>query len=231
MFGWDPLVASFEGRRPRLFEQTVNSASAGNGLHSADQAAGLRALKNVCLFYLCQAGEYAEAAKQYDEASNMTECFGALTALVNSEAHTLKAEKLAHFYETYQAHPLVVNKWFAVQASSRSKDTLATVEKLLSHPAFIRTNPNKVYALMQSFGQNFYAFHADGGKGYSLLGQFISKLDPINSVVSARLIKNMMNFKQYHEPHRSAMKQQLMLLQQKSDLSKDVREIVEKALS
>ncbi len=191
----------------------------------------LRALKNVCLFYLCQAGEYTEATQQYDTASNMTERFGALTALVNSETDKLKAERLAHFYETYKNHPLVVNKWFAVQAGSCAKDTLSTVKKLLAHPAFIRTNPNKVYALMQSFGQNFYAFHAEGGKGYALLGQFINELDSINSLVSARLVKNMMNFKQYHEPHRSIMKQQLALLQQKPDLSKDVREIVEKALA
>ncbi len=208
----------------QLYKKTLESAALD------PQKASLRALKNICLFYLCQAGEYAEAAQQYDTASNMTERFGALTALVNAEAGHLKTERLAHFYETYKAHPLVVNKWFAVQAGSRSKDTLATVETLLSHPAFIRSNPNKVYALMQSFGQNFYAFHSQGGKGYALLGQFINELDSINSLVSARLVKNMMNFKQYHEPHRSIMKQQLSLLQQKSDLSKDVREIVEKAL-
>ncbi|MCX7123118.1 MAG: aminopeptidase N, partial [Gammaproteobacteria bacterium] len=132
---------------------------------------GDRSLKNMCLMHLCAAGEYTEAKTQFDQAQNMTDRLGALTAIVNSNA-PFKTDYINQFYTLYQKYPLVVDKWFAVQAASKMPDTVKNVSLLMMHPAFNWKNPNKVYSLVLTFAQNFYQFHQKNGAGYALLGAF-----------------------------------------------------------
>ncbi len=192
-------------------------------------SAGHRTLKNACLFHLCAAGEYQEAKIQFDKASNMTDRFGALTAIVNSGA-PFKAQCLQQFYELYQHHALVVDKWFAVQASSKAQDTLDQVQSLLQHPAFNWKNPNKVYSLVLAFAQNFYAFHEQTGLGYRFVREFIQRIDPVNPMVAARLAKNLMSFKHYAKPYRDLMQAEIVKLSQIETLSNDLKEIVTQSL-
>ena len=192
-------------------------------------SAGYRTLKNTCLMHLCTAGEYTEAKSQFDQAQNMTDRFGALSAIVNSNA-PFKADCLQQFYEFYHEHALVVDKWFAVQAASKMPDTLANVSKLMTHPAFNWKNPNKVYSLVLMFAQNFYQFHQKDGAAYRLLGEFIAKIDPINPMVAARLTKALMSFKHYDEPYASLMRTEMLKLREIETLSSDLTEIVTQAL-
>lgn len=211
------------------FARTYQEAQAAEQAHPQN-AAQYRMLKNVCLQYLCAAGEHQEALLQYEKAENMTDCFAALTAIVNAPQYPKKQALLDHFYQKYQSHPLVVDKWLAVQANSKLPDTLNQVRHLMQHPAFLRQNPNKIYALLNTFGQNFYAFHDQKGEGYRLLGDFIAELNTVNPLVSARLTRILMNFKLYSEPYSSLMRKVLETLQARKDLSSDVAEIVNKAL-
>ena len=193
-------------------------------------SAGYRTLKNACLMHLCGAGEYTEAKQQFDQAQNMTDRFGALSAIVNSNA-PFKAACLNHFYELYQDYALVVDKWFAVQAASKMPDTLDNVRHLMTHPSFNWKNPNKVYSLVLMFAQNFYQFHQKDGAAYRLLGEFIAKIDTINPMVAARLTKALMSFKHYDEPYASLMRAEMLKLSEIKTLSNDLTEIITQALS
>ncbi len=193
-------------------------------------SAGYRTLKNTCLMHLCGAGEFSEAQTQFDQAENMTDRLGALAAIVNSNA-PFKAEYLARFYDLYQHHALVVDKWFAVQASSKMPDTLENVRQLMAHPAFNWKNPNKVYSLVLAFAQNFYQFHQADGSGYRLLGEFIAKMDSINPMVAARLTKALMSFKHYTEPYASLMRAEMVTLQTLPGLSSDLTEIINQSVA
>jgi aminopeptidase N len=167
--------------------------------------------------------------EQFNNAQLMTDRLAALTVLVNSHHEALKDQALAEFYHQFQDQPLVVDKWFLVQATRKSRDTFLRVQKLMQHPAFSLKNPNKIYNLPLAFTQNMALFHNESGAPYEFIVELIKTLDPINSIVSARLARSLMNYQRYSEPYYSLMLQNLENLAQ-GKLSKDVSEIVLKSL-
>lgn len=195
------------------------------------EAIGRRSLKNTCLAYLAQTNpEAAELAyQQFSSAKFMTDRLQALIVLTNSDHSDLKEQALSEFYERFQDQPLVVDKWFLVQASSKSKDTLTRVQKLMQHPAFNIKNPNKVYNLPLAFSQNMAAFHDPQGLGYDFITEVIKTIDPLNPLVTARLVRSFMNYKRFSEPYQNLMHERLVKLS-KLNLSKDSLEIINKSL-
>ena len=129
---------------------------------------GKRQLKNRCLAYLLLMPEYTELAMQQFAAAlktNMTDTQPALSALANIDS-SLSDKALADFYTTWQHDALVVDKWLAIQAASKLPTALQRVKQLLNHEAFDIKNPNKVYALIGTFGnRNAVNFHAKDGAG------------------------------------------------------------------
>lgn len=194
-------------------------------------AVGRRSLKNICLAYLAQANEEGVqlAYEQFSHATFMTDRLAALTILVNSNNTELKERALNQFYDRFHDQPLVVDKWFAVQASSKSPDTFERVKKLMQHPAFNIKNPNKVYNLPLAFCQNMVAFHDETGKAYGFITDLIKTLDAINPLVNARLVRSFMNYQRFSEPYKNLMQEQLLALA-KLPLSKDATEIINKSL-
>ncbi len=191
-----------------------------------------RRLRNLCLGYLNELDSVdyrALARRQFDGSDNMTDQFAALSVLANAPGEEGDAA-LAAFYERWQHEALVVDKWLAVQSSSRLAGTLARVERLTAHPAFDLKNPNKVYALIRTFGANHRHFHADDGAGYRFLAAQIATLDPINPQVAARLARCFDRWKRFDEEHQRHAKAALELLRQLPALSPDVFEVVDKAL-
>ena len=83
-------------------------------------------------------------------ATNMTDRLAALgtLALIAGEA---RETALTAFAERYADEPLVLDKWFAIQAQIAEPGTLARIARLQEHPAFTMTNPNRVRALIGSF--------------------------------------------------------------------------------
>jgi aminopeptidase N len=106
--------------------------------------------------------------QQFVSADNMTDQFAALATLAQYDCRE-RAQALAAFYERWHDEALVVDKWLSVQASSRSAGNAGGGQELLAHPAFDLHNPNKVYALLNTFGNNHVRFHAADGSGYRFL--------------------------------------------------------------
>jgi aminopeptidase N len=199
--------------------------------YSPDSASiGRRALRNLCLGYLGELGFSALAAAQFRTADNMTEAMAALATLANLDCPE-REPALAAFYDKWKHDPLVVDKWLAVQAGSRLPATLNTVRKLLGHPAFDLKVPNRVYALIRTFAANHVRFHAADGGGYAFLADQIIALNALNPQVAARMARSFDRWRRFDETRKDHAKRQLERIRDTEKLSKDVAEIVAKALA
>ncbi|QRX83553.1 aminopeptidase N [Glaciimonas sp. PAMC28666] len=221
--------------------QTLNSdllaayhANQTPGTYSADAlSAGQRALKNVALSYLMEednAAAHALAQQQYDAATNMTDRFAALLVLTNSSAPG-KAVALAKFYTDFAQEALVIDKWFALQATARTCDVDA-VRALLEHPAFTLNNPNRARSLIFSFcNGNPVNFHAIDGSGYAFWADQVIALNKVNPQVAARLARSLDRWTKYAPAVQEKMRNALERIAATPDLSKDVLEVISKALA
>lgn len=199
------------------------------------QDAGKRALKNLALTYLLETGKpdiIQMAVDQYRHADNMTDRLAALTALVHSGAVAQSADAnslIDHFYREYEQEPLVIDKWFTLQASSPSTDTVA-VRKLMAHPAFNLKNPNRARSLVFGFcNSNMAQFHAADGSGYAFWRDVLTEIDTFNPQVAARLARSMDQWKRYIPSLREQARKTLQQIAGLS-LSRDTREIIGKSL-
>ncbi len=199
------------------------------------QDIGRRALKNLALTFLLEAGStgaVSMAVEQYEMADNMTDRLAALTALVHTGATETAAKAkglVADFYETYADEPLVIDKWFTLQATSPTTDT-AAVRRLMTHPAFTLKNPNRARSLVFGFcNANMAQFHAEDGSGYQLWHDVLTEIDTFNPQVAARLARMMDRWKRYIPPLKEKAQEALETVA-KGALSKDTREIISKSL-
>ncbi len=220
------LARDMQGDLRRRYEAlTVKSA------YRPDAAsAGRRALRNLCLGYLVEMGESALAYEQFRTAGNMTDAMAALTALANADCPE-RQPALDAFYAKWKNEPLVVDKWLAVQATSRLPGTLARVKELLSHAAFDIKVPNKVYALIRAFASNHVRFHAADGAGYAFLAEQVIALNALNPQVAARMARGFDRWKKFDEGRQGKAKAALQRIRDSKDLTRDVAEIVTKALA
>jgi len=197
-------------------------------------AIGYRALKNICLCY-CAYNANPEAialiAAQYKTSANMTDTMGALSA-VNHLSIPLRTELLADFYHTWKHDPLVVNKWLSLQGACPLPGTVKTLEALLTHEAFDSNNPNKVYALLNTFGSaNPEGFHVATGEGYDFIADRVIVLNKKNPQVASRLIHCLTPWKHIAGDNGRLMKEALEKIQSQGPLSRDIHEIITKSLS
>jgi len=208
------------------------------GEYSPDaESIGKRALKNLALAYLCAAPDaetIALAEKQFDNADNMTDRVAALGALVHARAAGFEANAAAalqRFYDDFQGEALVVDKWFAMQASASTTDVNA-VRELMTHPAFTLRNPNRARSLVSTFcAGNPVGFHAADGSGYAFWAEQVIALDALNPQVASRLARAMDRWRRYAPALQVYMKAALQQVAGQAKLSNDVREIVGKALA
>jgi aminopeptidase N len=195
--------------------------------------AGLRRLLNTCYSYLAVA--IPDRTKdvlinQFDDTlgKNMTENMSALTLLC--EMNCPESEKLlAQYYNYWKDDPGAVNNWFKLQAANHSVNVVERVANLLTHPAFDLSNPNKVYALLATFINNPFGFHAPSGKGYSLIEEQILKLDKINPTLAIRLTENYSSCDKYDDKRFKMMLVSLKNIAAKAT-SEDVRNTAKKIL-
>ena len=235
----DALHAARNGLRRRIAEAlrapllSAYRANETKGPYSPDAAsAGRRALRNLCLGFLMElADDEARALclAQYERANNMTESFAALGLLANCDCPERKPA-LERFYEKWRDESLVVDKWLSVQATSRLPGTLARVHELLAHPAFDIRVPNKVYALIRAFAANHVRFHAADGAGYAFLADQVLALDKLNPQVAARMARAFDRWKRFDPARQALAGAQLARIRDAEGLSRDVAEIVSKAL-
>ncbi|MGM3192542.1 aminopeptidase N [Dickeya dadantii subsp. dieffenbachiae] len=197
------------------------------------QDMGKRALRNVCLSYLAFADrEQADAlaAAQFTDADNMTDSLAAMAASVAAQL-PCRDTLLAAFDERWHQDGLVMDKWFALQASSPASDVLSRVRELLNHRSFSLNNPNRLRSLVGSFcAGNPSAFHAVDGSGYQFLTEMLSDLNTRNPQVASRLIEPLIRLKRYDSGRQALMRQALETLKGLENLSGDLFEKITKAL-
>ena len=204
-----------------------------SGLFDAG-AIGRRRIKNTCLAYLGRLGQADSqqwSQQQFDTAKNMTDQIAALAVVVNG-SHPAKQQCLAGFYQQWQDEALVIDKWFAVQASSHNPDTFANVQALMQHPAFDLKNPNRVRALIGAFSQaNPLHFHAANGQGYQFLADQIIALNTLNPQVASRMVSALTSWRRYDPGRQALIKAQLERIMTTEAVSKDVYEVASKSLA
>jgi aminopeptidase N len=197
-------------------------------------SAGRRTLKNVCLDLLAAAQEphaIKLAAKQYQAADNMTDRMAALATL---SLHDVPERKAAFddFYQRYRDDPLIIDKWFSLQAMTPDPATLDRVRALTEHPAFSMANPNRVRALIGGFAQgNPTQFNRLDGAGYEFVADRILALDPANPQVASRMTTAFKSWRALEPGRRARAKSALTRIADAPKLSRDVGDIVQRALA
>ena len=208
-------------------------ARAGAVPFGMDAAAkGARKVKSLALVYLAAADprRAAELAKkQYDSAGNMTDRQGALMILTGLPGAERTAA-LIDFYNRFQGNALVIDKWFALQASSLHPEVLSHVKALAEHPDFTLKNPNRARSLYMAFTGTPQGFHAASGEGYRLIADLILQLDPLNAQTAARFVPALGRWRRI-EPGRAAlMRAELERIAAADKLSRDTYEQVTRSL-
>ncbi|HEY1999651.1 aminopeptidase N [Paraburkholderia sp.] len=231
------LASALKSEWLKLYEQNRTPGA----YEATPKAIGHRALKNLALSYLAELDDPSEAVRlastQYAEANNMTDRSAALSALLSAAAAgTGEAQAqtaLDDFYNRFEQEPLVIDKWFAMQAVQRGsaqRPVIEIVRKLMSHPAFTLKNPNRARSLIFSFcAANPAQFHAEDGSGYAFWAEQVIALDALNPQVAARLARALELWRRFTPTLRDGMRAALEKVAAQVK-SRDVREIVEKAL-
>lgn len=201
-------------------------------VYSADGIAA-RAFKNGCLEYLLVLGKPEDvqtAEAQFSQAQHMTDELGALTRLVHAGERGADA-CMERFYARWRHEPLVLDQWFAVQASAPQEQTLERVRSLLQHPDFSLKHPNRVRALIGQFANNNpVQFHRKDGQGYALVCNQVRELDVLNPQIASRLLGAFSTWHRLEPALRAQVKQALGSLKAQGGLSPDVFETVDKLL-
>ena len=211
-----------------IYQQNID-----NSEYSFDTASvSRRRLKNRALALLSRLKEddIVELCwQQYQSANNMTDSMSALSHLVHQD-NQYREEALQHFYDRWKGDPLVLDKWFAIQATAPRDGALDDIIKLRDHADFTLKNPNRVRSLIASFAmRNPVAFHQADGAGYEFLSKTIMELDRLNPQVASRMVRPLTQWQQYDASRKELMRAELVKMMQ-IELSRDLFEIVSKSL-
>ncbi|MDX2233580.1 MAG: aminopeptidase N [Hyphomonadaceae bacterium] len=215
---------------PRL-ERLAEAASETPFSPDAAQA-GRRALKATALDLLAALGPDQEnrLAAACAGAANMTERMAALEALGQIEGAAFDAA-LAAFIDRWRDSPLVVDKWFSVQAAAARADAAERVRRLKDHPLFTIRNPNRARSLVAAFAmRNLRAFHAVDGAGYAFLADAVQEADALNPALAARLMTPFESWRRFDAPRQAAARAALDRLAGAPTLSRNVREMIDRTI-
>ena len=240
----DALYRGREGLRTQLGHALADTLS---GLYASLAStepyrfshtnAGRRSLRNAVLSFIAVAAQHApgtvprQVLQHYEHADNMTDRLAAIT-LIAERAGDTRERILEDFAHRWVNEPLVLGKWFAVQAAAPLPDTTERVRALLRHPAFSLKNPNKVFALIGTYAfANLPQFHRPDGAGYQLLVEQALIIDRINPSVAAHLLEALTRWRRHEPTRRALMQAALESVQATPSLSPDTFEIVSKSLA
>ena len=196
--------------------------------------AGDRSLRAITLD-LIAAGNMEEgeqiANRQFFNANNMTDRLSALVALSYIRCDS-RERAFEIFYAKFSDDPLVIDKWFALQAMIPETETIDRVKRLVNHKDFSLKNPNRVRSLIGAFtNANLTCFHALDGSGYELLTNIVLELDTINPQIAARLLSSLRSWKTFEIRRRNLIQSQLNNILSHPSLSPDVKDIATRAMA
>ena len=196
------------------------------------KAKGGRRLRGVAIAYLAATG-IADVPGLvfglFSNADGMTERQAALATLAHGDSEE-RTHALDIFYQRYRDNPLVLDKWFQVQAWAMRPDTIDAVKSLAEHPDFTLTNPNRVRSLYGALTGNQAAFHQADGAGYRLIADLVIALDPRNPQTAARMIPPLGRWKRFDDRRAAMMKAELQRILAQPGLSRDTSEQASKSL-
>ncbi len=213
----------------RWYGATRPSEDPGSGQDEVDR----RRLGGVVLAYRAALEESKiapTALSLLEEATCMTDTMAALGVLndLNAPERSVALDK---FYSKWKDDPLVMDKWFTLQACSRLPGAAARALELSQHADYTLTNPNRVRSVVGAFSRaNPTGFHDLSGDGYRFLADQIVALDPLNPQIAARLAGGFNRWKRYDETRQALMRTQLERIRSQDGLSKNTLEIVARAL-
>ncbi len=200
----------------------------------APEAMAQRSLRNTALGYLGLSPDRAEhdlVRAHYKDATNMTDRVAALVTMIQNDTPEWETA-FEDFYTRFKDYPLVIDKWFALQAMGVRADTIARVKSLRGHADFNIKNPNRVRSLYAAFAMNNpVCFHAEDGSGYDFLKDAILELNTLNPSIAARLLTPFREWKRYPEAQQDRMKDAMQAVANLPNISKDVYEVVSKTLA
>jgi len=236
----DKLVTAREAYVKQLAESIEENLAGTWRLRANDQeynldaaSIGRRRLKNLCLGYLglLERDEYIQhAVDQVQVARNMTDVIAGLRVLSHLD-RAEREEELDEFFEKWQDDPLVIDKWFALQATAKRDGVVEDVKRLMEHPAFNRRNPNRVRSLIGAFAMgNFQGFHRADGEGYKLLADFVIELDPVNPQIASRLVQAMIRWRRFDAGRQQSLTDQLRRMISADTCSENTYEIISRAM-
>ena len=237
----DP-AAIHQARGALRLRLAVHLADRLRGLHGALQeagefsvsaeAAGRRALRNAAIDLLAADPtglNLARAEGHYEAAANMTDAIGGLNALMKIGGEPAQAA-LDDFHARWKDEPLVIDKWFAIQATDPSEGALGRVLGLTAHPDYDARNPNRMRSLVGAFAAaNPARFHDPSGAGYRFLADQILMIDRFNPVAAARMVDPLSSWARYTPELGALMRAELDRIASTGGLSNNVLELVDKA--
>ena len=230
----EALVEEISAQNQEVFARLYREAATSPSFSPDAQSAGQRSLRNVLLDYLSAIESDPElATAQFASATNMTDEAAALTVLAHRfPGHASSIDALKRFEAKYADDPLVLDKWFQIQATTPGAAAMEAVEALTRHPGFSLANPNRVRALIGTFASmNQTGFHRADGASYRFFAETVLAVEKKNPQVAARLATALRSWRSLEPVRQEAAREALLALAAPSDLSSDLRDIVERTLA
>lgn len=212
----------------------LHASLKSEGAFNPDSAsAGRRALRNAALTWLSYSDRGPERATQlFESADNMTELAHALLVLAHRFPDSDAAVGAIDGFEArFRSNPLVLDKWFTIQATVPAAATLGRVQTLMSSPHFAPNNPNRLRSLIGAFAMsNPTGFNRADGAGYQFLAEQIVAIDKRNPQVAARILTSMRSWHSLEPVRAGHAKAALMTIERSAPLSTDVRDLIDRML-
>ncbi|MDD9901899.1 MAG: aminopeptidase N [Alphaproteobacteria bacterium] len=229
-FTRNTLTKTFERELQNIYVQTAPPM--GEKYDVVPEQVGRRELRNTALSYLTRLETpraVTAAKRQYAAATNMTERYAALANLSRIDVPEAKAA-MDDFYTRYKDNSNLVDTWLGLSAGIPHGDTAGRVKKLMQHPAFDKTNPNRVRAVVGGYLGNPVRFHNKDGSGYKFLADTVIEMNDINPPIAAGLSRRLAQFKRYDADRQALMIREMERIMKTPKLAKGVKEVIGKAL-
>jgi aminopeptidase N len=191
---------------------------------------GERMLTATAWSWLAAAGDRAvrAAAVAAVAGPSMTLARAGLRALQPLEGAE-RSEAMASFFHRWQDKPVILDAWFALEASAPFGAGLERVRGLLNHPRFDPAAPNSIRAVLGGLAGNPPVFHAIDGSGYRFMADQIAWLDGRNPITASRLAKLFSRWQSYGPVRGEQMRLAAAQLSA-GELSPNTREVVDQSL-
>ena len=167
---------------------------------------GGRSLTGLAWSWLAAAGDETARRQALEAVSgpSMTLARAALRSLQPLDVAE-RDQALDCFYQRWQDKPVILDAWFALEASAPRPDGLKRVQELLDHPRFDPLAPNSLRAVLGGFTANVPVFHAIDGSGYRFMADQIAAVDARNAITASRMAKVFSRFRSYSKDRQRVM--------------------------